>query len=179
MMIETSRLLLRPPNIEDWTGYFALWSEAPPSAKLAPNARALDEEQAWARLLRFIGHWQTFAYGPFVVIDRTSGSMIGEVGFALTRRSPGSAFDNAPEGMWRIDQSHQGQGFAKEAMQAAAAWMDWKKISPRTVCMIDVGNIASQHVAASLNFREFASAVHHGNSVVLFERMPLALIAQQ
>lgn len=171
MMIETSRLLLRPPNIEDWTGYFALWNQAPPAPKLAPSARALDEEQAWARLLRFIGHWRCFDYGPFVAIDRVSNSIIGDVGFALTRRSPGRAFDNAPEGMWRIDQSHQGQGFAKEAMQAATAWMDLKKISPRTVCMIDVGNIASQHVAASLNFRESARAVHKGNSVVLFERM--------
>ena len=168
-MIETNRLLLRPLDVNDFSGYVQLWTQAPKPDD-APNAQPLGEEGSWARLLRMIGHWTALGYGPFLVTDRASGAVVGEVGFAQHMRGNGPAFDGVPEGMWRIDHRRQGSGIATEAMQAAAAWFDATQVSARTVCMIDLTNMASRRLAERLGFREFASATYCGNPVLLFER---------
>lgn len=168
-MIETSRLLLRPHRIDDFGGYSALWTQAPKRDD-APNAQPLGEEETWARLLRMIGHWTIFGYGPFVVFDRMSGDIIGEAGFARYKRGNGPAFDGVPEALWRIDHRRHGEGFATEAMQAVAPWFDARQELVRTVAMIDLTNLASRRLAERLGFRAFANAIYRGNPVLLFER---------
>jgi RimJ/RimL family protein N-acetyltransferase len=170
-MIVTDRLLLRPHHINDFNVYLPLWTRASPSRKDPPSAQPLGEEETWNRLLRLIGHWTTFGYGPFLVVDRASDLIVGEVGFARFHRSNGPAYEGVPEAMWRIDHSHQGKGIAREAMQAAAGWFDAKQISKRTVCMIDVSNTASNRLADCLGFHEFATVIYRSNPVRLLERM--------
>jgi len=161
---------MRPHSITDFDPYLTLWKQALRRGIVAPSAQPLNEEESWARLLRMIGHWTTFSFGPFVVIDRASSSIIGEVGFANMHRGQGPSFDDVPEAMWKVDHSNQGRGIAKEAMQATIAWFDSRNISPRTVCMIDQHNIASRRVAESLEFREFAYAIYREHSVIMFQR---------
>jgi RimJ/RimL family protein N-acetyltransferase len=170
-VLETSRLLLRPHAIGDTDGYLRLWTQPSPSGQDFPGAPPLSEEVAWARLLRWIGHWTTFGFGPFVVTDRASGALVGEVGFGLFHRGLGIVDDRVPEAMWRIDHAHHGQGIATEAMRAVLGWFDVRPESTRTVCMIDPPNTASRQLAASLGFREFAQVAYRGNPVVLLERV--------
>lgn len=170
-MITTKRLLLRPHHIDDFEQYAKLWMETSPSNKNTPNAQPLSEEESWARLLRQMGHWSAFGFGLFLVLDRETEHIVGEAGFAFCKRGLGPSFDTVPEAMWRIDVHNQGKGLATEAMLAAMDWLANHWEFPRTVCMTDLLNAASRHVAEKLGFREFASAaVYHGNPVVLFER---------
>jgi RimJ/RimL family protein N-acetyltransferase len=162
---------LRPHDIGDFSGYWPMWTQGSPAGIDAPNAQPLGEEETWARLLRFIGHWQAFQFGPFLVIDKTSGSIVGEAGCAFCRRGLGLSFDGAPEAMWRIDRDYQGKGFATEAMRAAIHWLDARQEHARMVCMIDPHNTASQRVAMNLGFREYADTVYRGNPVLLYERI--------
>ncbi|CAN7506218.1 GNAT family N-acetyltransferase [Phyllobacterium sp. LjRoot231] len=170
-MIETDRLLLRPIRIDDFETYTAVWVNKPMANNNAPGLAQLSEEEIWNRLLRWIGHWKTFDFGPFAVIDRVSGTVIGEVGLAHFRRGHGPSYDGVPEAMWRVEHSWHGRGIATEATQAAFAWFDAKQISTRTVCMIDTWNDASKRVAGRLGFKMFRVATHRGNSVQLFERV--------
>ena len=169
-MIDTDRLLLRPHHIDDFEQYAKLWAQASPANKDAPNAKPLNEEEAWARLLRQIGHWSAYNFGPFVVLDSGTKLIVGEAGFAFCKRGLGPSFDGAPEAMWRIDAHHQGKGLATEVMLAAMDWLDKNLEFPRTVCMIDWLNAASKHVAEKLEFREFASTTYRDNPVLLLER---------
>jgi RimJ/RimL family protein N-acetyltransferase len=173
-MIETKRLLLRPPLLGDFPRYAALWAGAPPGAG-KPTRQSplgdLGEEDAWARLLRFIGHWQALGYGPFLAVERDSGSIVAEAGLAQFRRGISQAFDGAPEAMWKVDDRHQGRGFATEAMHDALRWFDAQRPGTRTVCMIHDTNTASIHVAERLGFRPFGRAMHRGGAVLLFERV--------
>jgi RimJ/RimL family protein N-acetyltransferase len=173
-MIDTKRLLLRPHLHSDFPGYAALWAGAPAGAgKPARHSplRDLNEEEAWARLLRFIGHWAAFGYGPFVAIERRTSAVVAEAGLAQFRRGVDPAFDGAPEAMWKVDDRHQGSGIATESMLATLRWFDAERPEQRTVWMIHDTNAASRRVADRLGFALFGRAVHRGSSVLLFERI--------
>jgi RimJ/RimL family protein N-acetyltransferase len=169
-MINTNRLILRPHQIADFEQYANIWMQTSTANINAPNARPLSEEESWARLLRQMGHWSTFGFGPFVVLDGGTKHIVGEAGFAVCKRGISPSFDGAPEAMWRIDVNRQGKGLATEAMLVAASWLDVHQKFPRTVCMIDLLNVASKRVAAKLEFKEFSSALYRDNPVLLFER---------
>ena len=171
VMIETNRLLLRPHKIEDFRDYLSLWKQRSPAGDQAPNAQPLGEEEAWSRLLRLIGHWTSFGFGPFLVLDRMSDFIVGEVGFAHCHRGHEPVYDEVPEAMWRIDHAAQGIGIATEAMRATIGWFDEQHKTKRTVCMIDQSNASSLRLALRLGFHEFAKAIYRENQVVLFERL--------
>lgn len=168
--IETTRLLLRQHSPDALAGYSELWSTAAPVIAGVPNLPPLSQEEIWARLLRFIGHWTIFGFGPFIVVEKATGSTVGEVGFAHLYRGHGEPFDSSPEAMWKIDGRYQGRGFALEAVQTAIDWFDGQPLTRRTVCMIDPHNIASLRVAKHFNFQQFGNAVYRSNPVILFER---------
>ncbi len=169
-MIKTDRLLLRPLLISDFETYKTVWVNKPVEDG-SPGLSQLSEEEIWNRLLRWIGHWTTFDFGPFAVVDRISGTVIGEVGLAHFHRGHGPCYDGVPEAMWRVEYTWHRRGIATEAMQAVLAWFDAKQISARTVCMIDSWNDSSKNVAARLGFKMLGTATYRGNPVELFERV--------
>lgn len=171
MMIATERLVLRPHALEDFDAYAPMWLTRSMSGDIKSPLPVLNEEQVFARLLRWIGHWQCFGFGPFVAVDRETGAICGEVGFAYFKRGHGPLFDQAPEAMWKIANGFQGQGLAREAKQAALAWMDKRPEGNRVVCMIDPINTPSIALAQKLGFREFGGGDYHGVNLVLFERV--------
>ncbi|MBL0375091.1 GNAT family N-acetyltransferase [Rhizobium sp. KVB221] len=169
-MIETARLLLRPLTVDDFQSYIPLWQEELGPDGAPSRLPVLRPEEVWARLLRWIGHWSAYGFGPFVVIDRESGDLCGEVGFGYFHRSNGEAFDTAPEGMWKIDKAHRGKGFASESIEAVCIWLDQTLQAERSVCMIDPINTASRKLAERFGFRAYDEVTYRGDAVILFER---------
>ena len=167
-MINTDRLLLRPHQVSDFDRYLPLW-HASETRGPGPDV-SLTREEAWARLLRWIGHWAHFGYGLFIVEERSSGTLVGEVGFAQFQRGVGERFDTAPEATWRVLAGKRKRGIAGEAMQAATVWLEQTQRPERTVCMIHPGNTPSLNVATRLGYTEFARAAYKSWSVVLLER---------
>lgn len=165
--LSSERLLLHEHSIKDAETYARFWKPDPSDPASPPS---LNAEDAWARLLRFIGHWSVFGFGPFLVIEPETGMMIGEVGFAHFRRGHGSDYDQAPEAMWKVSRPHQGHGFAKEAIRSSIAWFNRKGFAERTVCMIDKENAASRRIADNVGFVPFREAEYRGTQVLLFER---------
>ncbi|OCJ64780.1 acetyltransferase [Agrobacterium tumefaciens] len=169
--LTTARLVLRPHAITDEALYCAFWSADVRPIEGVTSITPLDPEIAFARLLRFIGHWSVFGFGPFVVEEASSGRIVGEVGFAHMRRGNGTDFDGVPEAMWKIDADLNGKGVATEAVAAATGWFDRSGISQRTVCMIDPLNTPSLVIAARFGFRLFRDSTFRGNPIRLFERV--------
>jgi RimJ/RimL family protein N-acetyltransferase len=168
-MLQTSRLRLRPHRVADFEGYVPLWLPSEMQPGSGP-VLALTREEAWARLLRFVGHWAHFEYGLFLVEDLSTGELLGEVGCAHFHRSMGADFDAALEGVWRVALSHRRKGIALEAMHTALGWLDQTVRIARTVCMIHPGNAASLQVAARLGYQEFSRAPYKDRTVILLER---------
>jgi RimJ/RimL family protein N-acetyltransferase len=164
--LESERLIFRGHGADDFEESAAMWGD--PVVTRYVGGKPSTREEAWARLLRNVGHWSVLGFGYWVVRERGTGRFVGEVGFGELRRQITPTFDGAPEAGWVLAPWASGKGFATEAMRAVLAWADER--FPRTVCMIDVGNAASVRVAAKCGYREWHETTYHGKPVVLYER---------
>lgn len=165
-VFETSRLLLRGHRGTDLGDSLTLWSN--PDVVRHIGGRPLGQEEVWARVLRYIGHWAVTGYGFWHVRELATDRFVGEVGIAEFHRDIAISFDGAPEAGWAFAPWSRGQGYATEAMNAVLAWSD--ATHPRTVCMIDPDNAASLRVAAKLGYREMTRVEYKSTEVIVFER---------
>jgi RimJ/RimL family protein N-acetyltransferase len=165
-VLETPRLVLRGHRTGDLEDSLSLWGD--PEVVRHIGGKPSSREDVWARVLRYIGHWAATGYGFWHVRERATDRFVGEVGIAEFRRDIAVSFDGAPEAGWAFAPWSHGKGFATEAMTAALAWD--AAAHPRTVCLIDVDNVASLRVAAKLGYRELARTEYKTNQVIVHER---------
>jgi len=166
-VLETERLTLRRHGVADLDDVVALWSD--PVVTRHIGGKPLGREDAWARLLRYIGHWTVAGHGFWQVRERATDRFVGETGLADFKRDLAIPFDGDPEAGWVLAPWAHGKGYATEAMTAVLGWSDAAGFA-RTVCIIDPGNVASLRVAAKLGFRELGHADYRGSEVIAFAR---------
>ena len=158
-MIETERLVLRPPVAED--------------------AHAIAEAIGDAEVMRFIGSgetgtfddaverlewmqqaWHADGFGRFVVVRKTDHRVVGRVG--LLAWDPGvwrhgiraEIGDGAEiELGWTLSRHAWGCGYATEAATAARDWALREVRPPRLISLIHSENERSLRVAAKLGER--------------------------
>lgn len=166
-MITTERLELRRPTLADLDASAAMWAD--PAVTRFIGNKPQTREQSWARLLRYVGHWQLLDYGFLFAFERGTNRYAGEVGIGNFERDiapPIGAF----EAGWVLNTWVHGKGIATEAMRGILAWFDGAFPGQRTNCIIDLDNIASQRVAAKLGYRELDRRTYHDEPVVVYER---------
>lgn len=166
-VLETPRLRLRGHTPADFAASYAMWSDERVVRHI--GGRVFTEEEVWARLLRYAGHWALLGFGYWVVEEREGGGFVGEVGFADFRRAMDPPLGDRPEAGWVLAPGAHGRGYASEALAAALAWGD-ARFSRPTVCIIDPENAPSIRVAEKAGYREVARTTYHGSPTVVFER---------
>ncbi len=166
--IDTERLTLRGHRLDDFADSLALWSD--PEVTRHIGGRPSTEEEVWARLLRYVGHWSLLGFGYWVVREKGSGRFVGEVGFADFHRDMDPPLGPAPEAGWVLAPAAHGKGYATEAARAALAWGEARLGWARTVCIIDPENAPSLRVADKCGFREIHRATYKGGPAVVFAR---------
>jgi RimJ/RimL family protein N-acetyltransferase len=167
-ILETERLRMRPQTAGDLAATCSLWSS--PEVVRHISGKPSNREEAWARLLRNVGHWALMGYGPWAVEKRDSGEYIGEVGFFDLKRELEPGFNGLPEMGWVLIPAAHGQGFATEAVRAALAWADSSFDHPGTACIIAPDNVASIRVARKGGFREKTTGTYRDSITLIFER---------
>lgn len=139
--IETSRLLLRAPQLQDFEPY-AKFAADPESMRFIGGVQP--RQTAWRSFMAMAGAWTMHGFTMFSVIEKASGRWIGRVGPWMPDGWPGT------EVGWGIVRDACGKGHASEAAAASLDWafatLGWTDV----IHVIDVGNIASQRVAAKL-----------------------------
>ena len=168
--LHTVRLSLQVHALSDFEDCAAMWSD--PEVMRYLHNRPFTREEAWARLLRYVGHWQLLGFGFWAVRERASGRFVGEVGLADFRRDICPAIDGSPEIGWVLAPWAQGNGFATEAARATLNWADRRFGPVRTACIIHPENSASLRVAYKCGYGEFARTTYKDSPVILFERAP-------
>lgn len=166
--ILTDRLSLRATRLDDFEASFAMWSD--PEFVRFIGGKPSDRAESHSRLLRYGGLWPLLGYGYWAVEDRASGRYAGEVGFADFKRELTEELEDVPEAGWVIAPEFAGQGYATEAMMAAAHWMDQQDRWRSTFCMVVPENHRSIRVAKKLGYTPRETVDHKGSEVTLFDR---------
>ena len=141
LKIETPRLLLRPPRMED----FDAWAEFQDDeiATRYIGGRQV-RATAWRTFMGMCGCWHMTGIAMFCVIEKSSGKWVGRLGPWNPEGWP------APEVGWGIARPHWGKGYASEG---AAAAMDYAFDVLGWQDVIHQDNLASQAVARKLGSR--------------------------
>ena len=108
--LETEKLVLRQFQEADWRDLHDYYSDA--SATKYTVGREFSEGETWRTMCGMIGHWQLRGYGPYAVEEKSSGKVLGTVGFWYPNDWP------SPEIKWALAPQYWGKGFASEAARA-------------------------------------------------------------
>ena len=144
-MIETARLILRPPTPADHAALFAMWGDPLVTFDLGGPK---DQAACLAVLERHRGY-APLGFG--VVEHRDHGQVIGHVG--LKPGAPDTPIEGLLEIGWMIGRDWWGGGYAPEA---AAGWLDWAWANRDDAAVYAITgrrNTASQRVMDRLGMR--------------------------
>ena len=169
-VLETARLKLRGHQLDDFNHCAAMWSD--PQVTRFIGGKPLSEEEAWRRLLGYVGHWSLLGFGYWVAEEKATGNFVGEIGFADYKRDLEPSLKGVPEIGWVLASPAHGKGYATEAVRGAVAWGDAHFESNRTACIIAPENLASVRVAVKCGYRQFALATYRGHPTLMFVREP-------
>ena len=139
-VIETARLTLRPPRMED----FPRWAEtmAHPSAKFVGGPMV--PEVAWRGFMTMAGAWSLTGVAMFSLIEKSTGLWLGRIGPWRPLGWPGN------EVGWGVHPDAAGKGYAFEAAVAAMDYafdvLDWGDV----IHCIDPANTPSKRLAERL-----------------------------
>jgi RimJ/RimL family protein N-acetyltransferase len=159
-VLETQRLLLRPPRREDFDGWVEFAGDEETMRHLGGH---VPRSVAWRYLLANAGAWSIQGFSMFAVIEKASGRWVGRVGPNFPEGWPGTEIG------WGILHSRWGRGYAGEAAAAATDWafaeLGWTEV----IHVIDPANTASLAVARKLGSRSRGPGqlpAPHENAVV-------------
>jgi RimJ/RimL family protein N-acetyltransferase len=170
-VIETERLLLRKPVLEDAQAALPLLTD-PVAMRFLGGVHpdtAADPEFA---VHRWLERWDRNDCGPFSVVRREDGRWLGRVGVLVwdVRTWRHTSFTTAgefaqPELGWALAREHWGHGYATEAALAVREWARGERGLGRLVSLIEPANARSQRLAERLGATP-------GESVELFDNGP-------
>jgi RimJ/RimL family protein N-acetyltransferase len=143
--LETERLLLRPPAIED----FDAWARLAADEETMRHLGGVQPRTvAWRNFAFTVGSWHLQGYCGFSVIEKASGNLVGRVGPLQPEGWPGT------EVGWTLASAFWGRGYAIEAATAAIDWafdhLRWSEV----IHCIGADNAASIAVATKLGSRK-------------------------
>ena len=139
--IETARLLLRLPRLEDFERYAELHADDQAARHIGG---LLPRGSAWRKFLQQPGAWVIQGFGMFSVVDRGSGQWLGQAGPWKPDGWPGNEIGYA------FHPDAWGRGYATEAVSATIDWaldnLGWHEF----IHCIAPANQPSQQVARRL-----------------------------
>lgn len=110
LVLETGRLLLKPPVAADFDAFCDMMADEPTARFVGGQ---MNRAQSWRAWCTMIGAWHMRGYGMFSVYLKESGDWIGRIGPWVPEGWPGQ------EVGWALLQCHAGKGYAYEAAGAA------------------------------------------------------------
>lgn len=168
LTLETKRFIFSLPQIKDFSESAAMRADL----KVAryTTGYSLTQEEAWARLLRNIGHWTALQYGHWIIRERATGKFVGEGGFSDCKRDIEPTFGDVPEASLALASWSHNKGFSYEILTAMLAWSDQHLPLKKTACIIYPENLSSLRIVKKCGFVEYAQATYKNKPMIIFTR---------
>jgi RimJ/RimL family protein N-acetyltransferase len=154
--IETERLVLRLPRLEDVDEYAAAYAD-PETMRYLGDGSTATREQVEEGLPRWLERWEANGLGLFSVEHRETGRLVGRVGFLVWDTATWQVSDLAlaaeraeVELGWMVVREHWGHGYATEAALALRDWGIAERGLTRLISLIRHGNDRSVRVAEKI-----------------------------
>jgi RimJ/RimL family protein N-acetyltransferase len=166
--IETERLILRAFRLEDFEAFAEMLAK--PDVGHFIGGVVTDRAAAWEKFCRAPGFWALLGYGMWMIEEKASGRIAGNLGFGNFQRAIDPPLPDVPEGAWVFDQWAHGKGYASEALAAALAWADAHLPRRGYCCIISPDNAPSLALARKFGFVETRRAEFKGEETIVLER---------
>ena len=165
-VIETTRLVLRGPEPEDYPNFRATFS----SYRSRFMGGPLTAYETWMLYAAEMGHWQIRGYGMWMIHDKQTDKPLGMAGGWKPAQWPEA------ELAWIIWPETAGKGYALEATHAARAWFYREKGWTGAVSYVDPKNLDSIRLAERLGaVKDPGAQTVDGNDVCYRHPSPEAL----
>lgn len=164
-VVTTSRLVLRPFTLDDVEAYAAIRSK-PSVARFISSWNEPAErlrEIVSAYLGHFIRHWDEHGYGPWAVIERASGRLIGHNGLRFLPEF------RETEILYTLDDTAWGKGYATEGAAAARDYAFTIAGIDRVIALALPQNERSLRVMDRIGMMRAGTAMFRGIEVVRCE----------
>ena len=178
MILETSRLIIRPFIRDDLLVIHRILSQALGDASMAeylPES-ALEERRSWLEWHVLSQEWfvklRQPPYGDRAITLKTSSQVIGSIGYVpclnpfeqipelATTPYPTRHYTTELGLFWVIDPKHQRQGYASEAAQAMIEYAFKQLRLKRIIATTEHANVASQGVMRKIGMKLTRNPLH-------------------
>jgi len=149
--LETERLVLREPRLDDARAFDEFWQDEEASRFVGGVKSPQEVDEMMKRSIR---HWEWFGIGNFTVERREDGAVLGRVGFLVWNPQTWENGHRVQVGEpretelgWKLDRTAWGNGYASEAAIACRDWGLGALGLTRLISLIALENTASIRVA--------------------------------
>ena len=159
--LETERLTLRMLRDSDVDAYAEMVTD-PEIMRFIGDGKPISRELSWRSVAAMIGHWHLRGYGYWAAEERSTGQLVGRIGFWNPEGWPGFELG------WMLRKRYWGQGFATEGARAALRFAFTRLEQPEVISLIMPENAASIRVAERLGERQDGSTVVMGQQALIY-----------
>jgi RimJ/RimL family protein N-acetyltransferase len=167
-VLETTRLQLRPCQIEDIQLVHTLWTNDRIRYFLFDN-RVISSDEARSHIEDSLANFEQYGYGLWLVCVRDIDRLVGFAGFLRSE-------EGTPSLIYGVHPDRWGYGYATEAASALLSYALDKLALPKVRADVDEPNIASVRVLEKLGMRRTGREVVNGHLLLYFELSRSALI---
>jgi RimJ/RimL family protein N-acetyltransferase len=155
MRLETERLILRKPRMDDVDGYAELWAD--PEVVRYLSGTTLPRDEVPHAIERMLGQWERHGVGLFSVLRKEDERLVGRVGYLLwdPERWVNAMHEQLDGDLelevgWTVVRELWGQGYATEAALACRDHALGELGRDRVISLIAPENVASIRVAEKI-----------------------------
>ena len=147
---------------DDFEPYASICADPEVMRFLNKEGKPLTRQEAWRQLAFLTGHWHLRGYGHWAVEEKSSGNLVGRIGFLNPEGWPDFEIG------WTLGREYWGRGYAIEGARRALEYAFTELDRDHVVSLILPGNQASVSVAERLGEKLKGSAEVAGLHVLVY-----------
>ena len=159
--LQTERLRMRWFREEDYEQFCKI-SADPEVMRFLGDGKPMAAMDVWRQMATFMGHWYFRGYGVWAVEEKSTGKLVGRIGFMNPAGWPGFELG------WTLGREFWGRGFATEGARRALEYAFTDMDRDHVISLIAPDNVASIKVAERLGEKVEGQTEVIGREVLVY-----------